>query len=140
MAYKEKFNKNRLGIVFRGDKMLKTTKKIIRSVDFLNIRKSYEILEVLDFDSTRKRMSIILRDLDTDLIVLYCKGAEHFVINKCVRGNFQQCLSDMRIFGEQGRRTLALSVKNLTEANYRSIKVILRLIIYINISFFDINL
>ena len=114
----------RLGIIYRGDETLKTTKKTIRTVDFLSMRRKYEVLEVLDFDSTRKRMSIILRELESKQIVLYCKGAEQFIIKKCVSGNFQQCLSDIQMFGEQGWRTLALSVKYLTEANYQAIKVL----------------
>jgi phospholipid-translocating ATPase len=92
-------------------------------VDFLNTRKKYEVLEILDFDSTRKRMSIILRDLDSNKILLYCKGAEQFVLKKCISGDFNQCLADIQRFGEQGWRTLALSFKYLSESEYRDIKV-----------------
>lgn len=87
--------------------------------------REYEILDTLEFDSTRKRMSVIVRDLQTNRITLYCKGAEAFIIKKCIRGNFQQCLSDIEKFGEQGWRTLALSYKDLSESDYQNIKSVL---------------
>lgn len=36
----------------------------------------YEVLKVLPFDSTRKRMSVVLRRPETRQIVVYCKGAD----------------------------------------------------------------
>ncbi|VEN61675.1 unnamed protein product, partial [Callosobruchus maculatus] len=36
-------------------------------------RLNYEILNVLPFDSTRKRMSIIVRHPNSKQIILYCK-------------------------------------------------------------------
>lgn len=40
----------------------------------------YEVLEVLPFDSTRKRMSIVLRRPETRQIVVYCKGADSAIL------------------------------------------------------------
>lgn len=40
----------------------------------------YEILEILPFDSTRKRMSVILRRPETRQIVVYCKGADSAIL------------------------------------------------------------
>jgi len=39
---------------------------------------SYEFLKELEFDSTRKRMSVVLRQDNGDIVV-YCKGADSFV-------------------------------------------------------------
>ena len=89
---------------------------------FLNQIRQYELLEILDFDSSRKRMSVIIKDLSTKKIILYCKGAESFVIKKCTSGDFQRCMADIDFFAEQGWRTLALASKQLTETEYLKIK------------------
>lgn len=44
---------------------------------------NYEILNVLPFDSTRKRMSVIFRNPLTNQIILYCKGT--FLVNNFIR-------------------------------------------------------
>ena len=39
----------------------------------------YALLNTLEFNSTRKRMSVILRDLQTGMLVLFCKGADSII-------------------------------------------------------------
>lgn len=109
--------------MYKGDTTIKSTKEIIRKIDFRGVQRSWEILEILEFDSTRKRMSVILRDSVSNRIILYCKGAESFIIKKCTQGDFQQCLSDIEKFGEKGWRTLALAYKEISEAQYLEAKV-----------------
>ena len=46
----------------------------------------YELLNVLEFTSTRKRMSVIIKDLQNGEIWLYTKGADS-VIEKLLRRN-----------------------------------------------------
>ena len=41
----------------------------------------YELLHVLEFTSTRKRMSVILRDFEGK-IILYCKGADSIIFKR----------------------------------------------------------
>ena len=50
---------------------------------------TYELLHVLPFDSSRKRMSIVVRRQDDSSIVLYCKGADSAVLPKLERGSHQ---------------------------------------------------
>eukprot|EP00241_Pyramimonas_parkeae_P000712 CAMPEP_0114248118 /NCGR_PEP_ID=MMETSP0058-20121206/13395_1 /TAXON_ID=36894 /ORGANISM="Pyramimonas parkeae, CCMP726" /LENGTH=1017 /DNA_ID=CAMNT_0001361489 /DNA_START=230 /DNA_END=3280 /DNA_ORIENTATION=+ len=47
--------------------------------------KEFPILAVLEFNSTRKRMSVIVRNPDTNEIQLFCKGADN-VIMKLLEG------------------------------------------------------
>jgi len=47
--------------------------------------KVYDILQVLAFDSTRKRMSIIVRD-DVGQIKIYCKGADASIMSRLEDG------------------------------------------------------
>lgn len=42
--------------------------------------RSYKLLNVIDFSSARKRMSVIVRDEEGNILLL-SKGADRFVIN-----------------------------------------------------------
>jgi phospholipid-translocating ATPase len=42
----------------------------------------YDLLNILEFDSTRKRMSVLLREEKTGQIVLMCKGADSIVLDR----------------------------------------------------------
>ncbi|CAJ1939977.1 unnamed protein product, partial [Sphenostylis stenocarpa] len=84
---------------------------------------SYEILNVLEFNSTRKRQSVVCRYPDGRL-VLYCKGADTVIyerladdssnnIKKITREHLEQ-------FGSAGLRTLCLAYKELHPDVYES--------------------
>ena len=82
--------------------------------------REYEMLQILEFDSTRKRMSVIIRDLQKDKILVMCKGAESAIFKNCSTNmaDISRCNADIKRFGEQGWRTLALSIKELTAEEY----------------------
>lgn len=42
----------------------------------------YEILHVFPFDSVRKRMSIVVRNPNTNQIIVYCKGADSAILSQ----------------------------------------------------------
>jgi phospholipid-translocating ATPase len=88
----------------------------------MNKKRYYQLLQVLEFDSTRKRMSVILRDMQTQRIVLFCKGAETAIFKNCVKGRVDLCDADIKKFGEQGWRTLALSFRYMSENEYKAIE------------------
>lgn len=69
----------RLGIVFHGE-----VDDEYRLTVFGESR-SYHRLQVLEFDSNRKRMSTILRYPDGSIRVL-CKGAESAILPCCIDG------------------------------------------------------
>lgn len=46
------------------------------------ISKAYEILNILEFSSDRKRMSVIIKNPDDGTIRLYMKGADDMVIDR----------------------------------------------------------
>lgn len=52
--------------------------------------RSYKLLNVLEFNSARKRMSVIIRD-EEGKILLLCKGADRYV--KCDKTIFMQVLT-----------------------------------------------
>jgi phospholipid-translocating ATPase len=44
--------------------------------------KTFILLNVLEFNSTRKRMSVIIKPMDSDRIVLLCKGADSVIYER----------------------------------------------------------
>ena len=86
--------------------------------------RQYELLHILEFDSTRKRMSVIFRDLQKDKIIIFCKGAETAIFKNCSTnaGDIARCNADIKRFAEQGWRTLALSFRELTQEQFTEIE------------------
>lgn len=78
------------------------------------IRK-YELIQTLEFDSDRKRMSVIVRCFDTNTILVLSKGADDSIFTVCQNENIQQCSTILKEFAVNGWRTLALSYKVLSE-------------------------
>ena len=81
----------------------------------------FELLHLFEFNSERKRMSIIIRD--HDVIKLYIKGADN-VIKERLEQKFPQPFVDkisfsLDDFSKQGLRTLCVAFKIITEEEYR---------------------
>ncbi|RDX83241.1 Phospholipid-transporting ATPase 3, partial [Mucuna pruriens] len=83
---------------------------------------SYEILNVLEFNSTRKRQSVVCRYPDGRL-VLYCKGADTVIYERLSAGNNdikKVTREHLEQFGSSGLRTLCLAYKELHPDVYES--------------------
>lgn len=111
---------NRVGISFEGDKKSRGLPNKIREVSIqpMNTTHKYEIMHVLDFDSTRKRMSVILKSVETGKYTLFCKGADSAMFKKCTSGNIQSTEASIGSFAHNGWRTLALGYRELTDKEY----------------------
>lgn len=105
------------------------TRLVERKSSFLSITRAhestrmhtFEILAVLEFNSTRKRMSIILRRADGS-IVLYCKGADSIIWERLAAEQdgrmlekTTQIISQMSV---DGLRTLVFAYKELGQTDY----------------------
>ena len=77
---------------------------------FIFLLDSYRILHTLEFDSTRKRMSIILEKEDTNQIVMFCKGAESHVVDRCINGQSQATLDHIDGYAEVSTVSLIHSI------------------------------
>ena len=110
----------KIKIIFNGDiRDSRLSSHLIRSVSFLNEpTRNYELLHILEFDSLRKRMSVIVKNLQTNVISLFSKGADVSIFSKCARGDINACNESIDEFGKQGWRTLALAYKNLSEKDF----------------------
>eukprot|EP00163_Fabomonas_tropica_P014186 TRINITY_DN2587_c0_g3_i1.p1 TRINITY_DN2587_c0_g3~~TRINITY_DN2587_c0_g3_i1.p1 ORF type:complete len:1153 (+),score=165.86 TRINITY_DN2587_c0_g3_i1:130-3588(+) len=80
---------------------------------------TYEILNVLEFNSTRKRMSVIVRCPDGTL-KLYCKGADSVIYERLGNGQkFDDRTHDhLEILAAEGLRTLCFAAVELDEDEY----------------------
>jgi phospholipid-translocating ATPase len=110
----------KIGIVFLGDRKTRTNK--LRRVRFFSDAiKEYEIMQILEFDSTRKKMSIILKDLSTQKYVLFCKGADSAILkdveSKTSRNQIDECEKNINYFSQSGWRTLAFCYKQINTQN-----------------------
>ncbi|KAI8541149.1 hypothetical protein RHMOL_Rhmol08G0039400 [Rhododendron molle] len=84
------------------------------------IERRYKILNLLDFTSKRKRMSVIVQDKDGQLF-LFCKGADSIIFDRLSKnGRIYQKVTTKHLkdYGEGGLRTLALAYRKLEEAEY----------------------
>ncbi|XAR67603.1 Phospholipid-translocating ATPase [Bertholletia excelsa] len=84
------------------------------------VEREYKLLNLLDFTSKRKRMSVIVRD-ENGQIFLFCKGADSIIFERLSKSGrkFQEgTTKHLTDYGEAGLRTLALSYRKLEEAEY----------------------
>ncbi|GAB4839904.1 Phospholipid-transporting ATPase 3 [Ancistrocladus abbreviatus] len=82
----------------------------------------YEILNVLEFNSTRKRQSVVCRYPEGRL-VLYCKGADSVIYERLAEGNDdlrKVTREHLEQFGSSGLRTLCLAYRNLSADMYET--------------------
>ena len=78
-----------------------------------SVFKEYKKLFVLEFDSTRKRMSVIVR-YPCGKVMLVTKGAESSVLPRCVTGPINATNKHIDEYALVGLRTLAIAVKELS--------------------------
>lgn len=80
----------------------------------------YELLNTIEFNSVRKRMSVIVRDPKGQLL-LFCKGADDVIFDR-LGADGREFMSitaqHMNEYGEAGLRTLALAYRTLDEDYY----------------------
>ncbi|XP_004680378.1 PREDICTED: phospholipid-transporting ATPase IB-like [Condylura cristata] len=81
---------------------------------------TFEILNILEFSSYRKRMSVIVRT-PTGNLRLYCKGADTVIYERLSKDSIfvQETLEHLEYFAREGLRTLCIAYTDLTEIKYR---------------------
>lgn len=84
------------------------------------VEKEYKILNVLDFTSKRKRMSVIVQDQEGQILLL-CKGADSIIFDRLSRNGkmYEETTTrHLNEYGEAGLRTLALAYRKIEESQY----------------------
>ncbi|XP_048480918.1 probable phospholipid-transporting ATPase IA isoform X3 [Plutella xylostella] len=85
-------------------------------------REVFEVLNVIDFTSTRKRMSVIVRN-EAGKIKLYCKGADTVIYQRLAGGGDSapyaaSTLAHLEAFATEGLRTLVFAYADIREQDY----------------------
>ncbi|KAI4368975.1 hypothetical protein MLD38_017472 [Melastoma candidum] len=84
------------------------------------IERVYQLLNVLEFNSSRKRMSVIVRDEDGKILLL-CKGADSVMFERLARDgkSFEEAtMEHVNMYADAGLRTLILAYRELDEDEY----------------------
>ncbi|CAF3403244.1 unnamed protein product [Rotaria socialis] len=89
------------------------------TINFFGEKEEYQILNVLEFTSDRKRMSVIIRTPRNE-IKLYCKGADNVIMERLVPNdqNMQLTSNHLESFANDGLRTLCLGYRILSDEEY----------------------
>ncbi|KAM6107225.1 phospholipid-transporting ATPase IK [Pterocles gutturalis] len=89
------------------------------TISELGRKKTYKVLAMLDFNSDRKRMSVLVRD-PQGTIRLYTKGADTVILERLQRRGPNETFTEMALdrFAEETLRTLCLASKEVSEAEY----------------------
>ncbi|PYH97716.1 phospholipid-translocating P-type ATPase domain-containing protein [Aspergillus ellipticus CBS 707.79] len=91
-------------------------------VNVLGEERTYTVLNTLEFNSTRKRMSAIIRMPDGS-IRLFCKGADSIIYSRLAPGKQQELrkktAEHLEVFANEGLRTLCIADRELSEEEYR---------------------
>uniref|UniRef100_A0A8C8EIT9 Phospholipid-transporting ATPase n=1 Tax=Oncorhynchus tshawytscha TaxID=74940 RepID=A0A8C8EIT9_ONCTS len=102
-----------LGFVFSG----RTPDSVI--IHALGTEQRFELLNVLEFTSDRKRMSVIMRT-PSGRIRLYCKGADSVIYERLADSSKYKdiTLNHLEQFATEGLRTLCYAVTNISDESY----------------------
>uniref|UniRef100_A0A8B9LRZ8 Phospholipid-transporting ATPase n=1 Tax=Astyanax mexicanus TaxID=7994 RepID=A0A8B9LRZ8_ASTMX len=80
----------------------------------------FELLEVLNFDSVRRRMSVIVRSNSGELY-LFCKGADSSIFPRVISGKVDQVRARVEHNAVEGLRTLCVAYKKLSREEYEQV-------------------
>ncbi|GCB66302.1 hypothetical protein scyTo_0004941 [Scyliorhinus torazame] len=85
----------------------------------------YELLQILNFDSVRRRMSVIVRS-KTGEIILFCKGADSSIFPRVKKGKLDLVRQRVQQNAVEGLRTLCVAYKVLSCEEYDTIHTLLQ--------------
>lgn len=86
------------------------------TIEVMGRTEEYELLNILDFNNVRKRMSVILRR--GDKIILFCKGADNVIYDRLNSSQYDikaRTQEHLNKFAGEGLRTLVLAERYLDE-------------------------
>ena len=91
-------------------------------LNVLGEEREYQVLNTLEFNSSRKRMSAIIRMPDGK-IILFCKGADSVIYSRLKRSEQAQLRKEtaehLEMFAREGLRTLCIAQRELGEEEYQ---------------------
>ena len=104
-----------------GFTVLGNTQNGIR-LNVMGEEREYTVLNTLEFNSTRKRMSSIIRMPDGKIMLL-CKGADSIIYSRLKKGEQPELrrvtAEHLEMFAREGLRTLCIAERVLDEEEYQ---------------------
>ncbi|EYC27863.1 hypothetical protein Y032_0008g224 [Ancylostoma ceylanicum] len=91
------------------------------TVSVLGVDEVLDILDVIDFTSDRKRMSVVIREPSGE-IKLYTKGADTMILERLMPGSEDDiniCHEHLEDFASYGYRTLCFAMRIVPEEEYK---------------------
>ncbi len=88
--------------------------------------KEYEILDTQEFDPNRKCMSIVVKDLQLNQHILFCKGADRAIFDRSTCRTAHMYDNCLQSFSENGWRTLVCAYKLIDSDQYASYKKLIK--------------
>ncbi|CAL0315296.1 unnamed protein product [Lupinus luteus] len=85
------------------------------------VERIYKLLNVLEFNSTRKRMSVIVKDKEGRTLLL-CKGADSVMFERLAKNGREfeeKTLEHVHEYADAGLRTLILAYRELNEKEFK---------------------
>lgn len=108
-------------------RMMKRTKEFVEVAIPGGITALFQIILMLPFDSTRKRMSVVVRCPFSKRIVLFTKGSDATMLNRLSTDyqndsvkvkEYESTLINLNIYSTKGYRVLCMAKRVLTESEY----------------------
>lgn len=91
-------------------------------LNVLGEEREYTVLNTLEFNSSRKRMSALIRMPDGK-VVLFCKGADSVIYSRLKKGEQRELRKStaehLEMFAREGLRTLCIAYKEIDEREYQ---------------------
>ncbi|KAJ9187328.1 hypothetical protein P3X46_002795 [Hevea brasiliensis] len=84
------------------------------------VKRNYQLLHIIEFSSSRKRMSVIVRNEEGKLLLL-CKGADSVMFERLAKDGREfeeQTKEHINEYADAGLRTLVLAYRELDEEEY----------------------
>uniref|UniRef100_K7GGJ0 Phospholipid-transporting ATPase n=1 Tax=Pelodiscus sinensis TaxID=13735 RepID=K7GGJ0_PELSI len=113
------------GVQRLGYTYLRLKDKFMEILNPKNDIERFELLEILSFDSVRRRMSVIVQSMSGD-IFLFCKGADSSVFPRVTEGKIDQIRSRVERNAVEGLRTLCVAYKKFTHKEYDGVHRLLQ--------------
>jgi phospholipid-transporting ATPase len=106
---------NFAGYVFKG-----LDRENFYNIEVNGVLQRFELLYVLEFNSKRKRMSVILKDQEKKIIIL-TKGADSIIAKRLKEDQKEeliQAMASLEEFGTEGLRTLMLAQREIPSSEF----------------------
>ena len=121
-----------------GATFVDRTEDNIVILNWFGKKKQYQLLNIFEFNSDRKRMSVVFKDNEGKLFII-TKGADTVIKKRLKDYNVDSNEDNYKIeehlefFGGQGLRTLLFAQREITEKEYANFKDQLNVCLIFNI-------